>query len=168
MKEYVAVCELSLLWRCNLKYLRAPSHSLDPKSKKQKYSDLICRSALTRSIHKTYLSKCMFVYRCTSVLLQYNCIYRSENTICEVEQNHFAGENAPPRRKREPLKSSTSLPSRRDLSTALATRSVGFAYWKVSAGMTIVTLHLHMVVIPGQQGRNSRPVRAIIGGQFAA
>ena len=27
---------------------------------------------------------------------------------------------------------------------------------------------VHMAVIPGQQGRNSRSVRAIIGGQIAA
>ena len=30
------------------------------------------------------------------------------------------------------------------------------------------TWKLHTVLIPGQQGRNSRPVRVIIGGQFAA
>ena len=29
------------------------------------------------------------------------------------------------------------------------------------------SLRLHMAIIPGQQGRNSRPVRVIIGGQFA-
>ena len=30
------------------------------------------------------------------------------------------------------------------------------------------TCRLHMAIMPGQQGRNSRPVRVIIGGQFAA
>lgn len=30
------------------------------------------------------------------------------------------------------------------------------------------SLELHMAVFPGRQGRNNRPVRAVIGGQQAS